>query len=55
LVDEVLCKVQALGVRDGKRAGPKMLAKQAPQMPARYAQSVCKLFQVAIIQCTLSN
>ena len=51
-VNESFCEMQALRVRNRLRRCADVLVEQAPQMPAGDTQSICELFDVAVVQRT---
>jgi hypothetical protein len=55
LIDQSLCKMQALSVRDGKRRRANVLREKATQMAARYAKAIGEIFDVAVIEGATCN
>jgi hypothetical protein len=55
LVDQLLCKLEALRVGDSERARTEVPREQTPQMPARHAEAGGQAFHVAIVAGMAGN
>ena len=54
-VNQALRKMQPLRVRNRKRGRTNVTCKQASEVPARYAESVCQFFDTSIVQRAIGD